>query len=81
MPKTYNVRSNGIIPEIIRPLIGKIDGQPVNKDVFFVLDSEISFFVVDCGIAHGNTTPADKSGWLYSRTNGGNDWSINFDVK
>jgi hypothetical protein len=79
--KFYHVRSNGNLPPMVQSVADKFNGLEANKDNFYVLDSEISFLVVDCGLAHGNTTKADKSGWLYSKEQGGNLWNVNFDVK
>lgn len=78
---TYSVRQNGELPSMVKAVVEKINGKPVNKDNFYILDSEISFLVVDCSLCHGNTTKADKTGWLYSRENGGNLWNVNFDIK
>lgn len=79
--KSYQIRSNGNLPPLVQSVVDKLNGQPATKDNFFVLDSEISFIVVDCGLCYGNTTKADKSGWLYSKEQGGNLWNVNFDVK
>lgn len=81
MTKTYSTRRNGNLPPLVKSLADKMDGVRVDSDNFYYLDSEIKFLVVDCKLAHGNTTKADKSGWLYSKEDGGNLWNVNFDVK
>lgn len=79
--KKYYVRSNGALPDPVLKLVAQMDGMPVTDDRFYILDEEIKFLVVDCGIGHGNTTKSEKTGWIYSKENGGNLWNVNFDVK
>lgn len=76
--KIYQVTSTGNVPSFISKYADDYNGKPVNKDTFFCLDNDITFLVVDCKEAHGNTS-SDKSAWLCDR-NGGNTWNIRFDI-
>jgi hypothetical protein len=77
--KTFKIDSWGNIPNF---LIRILDYQvkPASRDYISCLDSDISFFVIDCKECHGNLNKADKTAWLSPR-NGDNSWNININWK
>lgn len=77
----YSVTSTGNVPSFIAKYADDYNGKPANKETFIALDSDIEFLVVECKEAHGNAYKANKTAWLCSKSNGGNDWSIRFDIK